>query len=332
LYIPIILLVAGLMVLSACTSVLASPQSTPHPAAFSVPAGGSGSSPASLAHTSAGSGFYDNFKDDSSLDSSIWTTTGAVATNSAPYMSNPPAGIVPPALTFGGGNGMEFTGVTGEFQIAAVQSVQSFAPPFYVTGEVNGSAVFGNAASLAILSGNGNSGTGIFGNLNSSNQGYYGINYFFPLLNHTGHPTIYASPQLDTWYVYNISVTSAGAASLVVSSNGATLGTSPGLSVGVGPFYIMIVEFEGIPAYSGTDFVNWSYVAEGALPSSSSSPGSSSGSSSTNFSSWWWVLVIVIVVVALLALVRIRRKRRGKAPLLQRASPAQGATQQPPPQ
>jgi hypothetical protein len=274
----------------------------------------------------ATSGFYDNFKADTSLNSNLWTTSGTVATTYGPYVSVPPAAIVTPVLTFGKGNGMQFSGVTGEYQVSIVQSVQSYAPPFYVSAEVNGSAVFGNAASLAIISADGSQSIGILGNLNASNQGYYGINSVAPLINRSGHGTIYASPQLDTWYGYNISVDSTGTASLeALSADGSILG-NPSFSVGVGPFYIVIIEFEGFPAVAGSDFVNWSYASEGALASS----GGSSGSGGSGFSTWWWVLVVIVVLVAFVVLVRIRRKRTGRAPLIHGSSSAPGTTQPPP--
>jgi len=279
-----------------------------------------------LAGATAASGFYDNFKTDTSLDSSIWTTSGAVATTYGPNVSTPGAALVQPVLTFSKGNGMQFSNVTGYFEVSLVQSVQSYSPPFYGSAGVSASADFGNAASLAIVSADGSEGTGIFGNIDPNNTGYYGINYIFPLLYHNHHNAIVASPTLNTWYDYNISVTSAGTASLVVSSAGATLGTSPNLSVGTGPFYIWIFEFEGAPNIAGSDFVNWSYASEGVLASS----GSSSGSSGSGFSSWWWVLLVIVIVVVFLVLVRIRRRRTGRAPLLHGRPPVQGTAEQPP--
>jgi len=224
---------------------------------------------------------------------------------------------------------MQFSNVTGYFEVSLVQSVQSYAPPFYVSAEVSASADFGNAASLAIVSANGSEGAGIFGNIDPNNTGYYGINYIFPLLYHNHHTAIVASPTLNTWYGYNISVTSAGTASLVISSAGATLGTSPSLSVGAGPFYIWIFEFEGAPNIAGSDFVNWSYASVGVLASSSGPPGSG-GTSNSGISTWLWVGLVVIVVVVLLVLVRIRRKRTGREALLHRPPRATGTTQQPP--
>jgi hypothetical protein len=158
---------------------------------------------------------------------------------------------------------MRFSGVTGNYQVSVVQSIQSFAPPFYMVAGVLASASFGNAASLAIMSADGTEGTGIFGNIGPNWA--YGINYVLPLLNHTlgGTGTIYASPQLNTSYDYNISADSGGSATLGVSSNGGSLGFVPDLSVGMGPFYVLIIEFEGFPNTSGSDFVNWSCASAG---------------------------------------------------------------------
>jgi hypothetical protein len=158
---------------------------------------------------------------------------------------------------------MQFSGVTGNYQVSVVQSVQSFAPPFYVVAGVLASASFGNAASLAIMSADGSEGTGIFGNI--SPNWAYGINYVLPLLNHTlgGTGTIGAAPHFNTWYDYNISIDSGGSATLAVSSYGASLGSIQGLSVGTGPFYVLIIKFEGFPTTSGSDFVNWSYASAG---------------------------------------------------------------------
>jgi len=313
----------------APTGMAPAPSSPHEPALSSVAsAPRAGFQSSDLVRDSAASGFYDNFKADTSLDPSLWTTSGAVATEYGPNVSTPAAGLVQPVLTFSEANGMEFSNVTGYFQVAFVQSVQSYSPPFYVSAGVNASADFGNAASLGILSADGSEGIGILGNIDPNNTGYYGINYAFPLLNHNVHSAIVKSPALNTWYGYNISVTSGGSATLAVSSGSTTLGTSPSISVGVGPFYILVFEFEGIPNAPGSDFVNWSYVAEGTLASPAASP----GSSSTNFSTWWWVLVVVILVVVFLVLVRIRRKRTGRGAILHRPVPAQPETPPPPAQ
>jgi hypothetical protein len=68
-----------------------------------------------------------------------------------------------------------------------------------------------------------------------------------------------ANPAINIPYQLAISVTQGGAASLSVSSGGTVLGTATG-TVGTGPFYVILGQWEGLPYTVGPNIADWQSI------------------------------------------------------------------------
>lgn len=154
---------------------------------------------------------------------------------------------------------MEMSGVDSTLEIATIQSVRSFTPPFTVVANVMGAVSHGVTFGLAVSSDSGNEGICIAGNLNDS-SGYPGIWDQLPQglqQPWTGFMDALAdSPSVNVWYQLTISVDSSDSGRLTVSASGRTLGFAT-RQVGGGPFYVLIVQREGLPVVGGANQAFW---------------------------------------------------------------------------
>jgi hypothetical protein len=121
----------------------------------------------------------------------------------------------------------------------------------------------GNPFLLIISSANGGQGVGIAGNLNPANGPDYGIWDIYSQgvgTNWAGLvDKLVASPSLNTQYQLTITVDSSGNANLVVASGGQTLGTLS-KQVGLGPYYVILAQGEGLPFTIGPNQAYWQAV------------------------------------------------------------------------
>jgi hypothetical protein len=211
-----------------------------------------------------GTALSDDFTSDTSLNTSLWQINGPVGTAVANAWQSQDGGyavsIINPTLTFSSATGMGISGVSSNFQISTIQSLSSFSAPFTLQASVMSTLAYADSFALWISSSDGNHGVGIDGNLGTG-SGYYGI--WESIAQGAGwsveNTMMYSSPQLNTVYQLSINVDTGGTASLAISSNGQTLGTAS-RSIGVGPFYILLIQLEGWPAVSGPNQAYWQSV------------------------------------------------------------------------
>jgi hypothetical protein len=71
----------------------------------------------------------DNFTNDGSLNTDLWTTSSSLLSSLAGEFGST---LIAPTLSFGAA-GMTISGVNGDNEIAGVQSLASFQPPFTLT-------------------------------------------------------------------------------------------------------------------------------------------------------------------------------------------------------
>jgi|GEM_PF-4558654 len=213
-----------------------------------------------LAGTSGGGGvssLTDNFANDSSLDTTLWQVNGPAATAFEVGLSSPPNSIITPDLTFSSTSGMQISGVNGTYQAAGIQSVESFSGPFTVRASVTGIEANANPFVLGITNSNASQNIEIAGNLNPQNGNYHGIWGGTANGNNGSLQTdMVANPSINIPYGLEISVASSGAATLSVSSGGTVLGTASG-TVGTGPFYVVLGQWEGLPYTVGPNIADW---------------------------------------------------------------------------
>jgi hypothetical protein len=199
----------------------------------------------------------DNFAADSSLKTSLWTEQSsilnAVAFSGSSYLT--------PTLSFGP-DGMQMTGINGDFQCAGIQSLAAFAAPFTLSTTVKGTLSYGNAFVVYLVNSNLTQWLSIHGDL-TPDTCYQNI-----WINYTGSgsalsekgSTLYGNPSTNVWYTIQMSVGTDGDASVALMTNGVTLTSQSGLPVGNGPFYVVLAQKEGEPCTSGPLAATWQYA------------------------------------------------------------------------
>jgi len=212
---------------------------------------------------------YDNFTRDVSLNTTIWEVNGPVARATIPRWSIPPASVVSPHLTFSP-NGMEFSGVNTSFEVAAVQSVGSFSPPFVAEATVSGMVSNGTLFVFAMASADGGQEVLFSGCLNPADGAKYGLweNHYalsipslvdYPFWSLFGEKLV-SNPSVGTPYNLNMAFGANGQANLTVMNQGKVIGDTS-VNVGTGPFYLLLGQEEGLPSTVGSNEAVWGSVS-----------------------------------------------------------------------
>jgi hypothetical protein len=210
----------------------------------------------------------DNFTSDTALNTSLWTNQTPVLDA---LLTNYTSDWVAPKLSFGPG-GMQMSGVDAENQFTGLASVQTFSPPLTLTVTVEGTVANGNPFEVLLVSKDLSSRMSLTGNLNDANNPYHGIwvNYTSSGITfHMGGDLFLAKPATKTVYTMQLSVDATGnGTALLANANGDLLSLRTGLSVGTGPFYVVLAQREGLPQTVGPNTAIWhrASVVRGAIP------------------------------------------------------------------
>jgi hypothetical protein len=199
----------------------------------------------------------------------LWTTSSSFLNSLAAASSSPPASLVTPpqlSLIFSAA-GMEMSGVNGLFETAGVQSLTTFTAPFTVQATIEGTQATGNPFEIFLVSQDLSQFLTVSGNLSASNGGYYGIWATAPNISQLWQlgeqlqPATLAAP--NTEYAINISVAANGSATVnIVQTNGTLSGSVSNLQPGVGPFYLVLGQREGLPFNGpGPNVAYWGSVS-----------------------------------------------------------------------
>jgi hypothetical protein len=203
---------------------------------------------------------FDNFTQDSSLNTALWTTSSALLNSLAAASSSPPASFVTPQLSFRR-SGMKMTGLTQNFQTTGVQSLSTFTPPFRLITLVAATQGTGDPFEVFLVSADLTQFLTVTGNVNPVYQGIWATATNVSLLWQLGDqlsPPI--STAFGTPYRIEIDVSAHGAATVTVeSSDGTQLGSVSGLQPGVGPFYLVLGQRIGLTT-PGSQVAFWRYV------------------------------------------------------------------------
>lgn len=189
----------------------------------------------------------DDFRDDASLKSTLWTINGSAASEALKHFDSPTASIIAPTITFTpSGLGLGTSNAT--FQQTGIQTADTFTPPFIVTAEAEATSIEAGVIQLLICSEDGGSGVSIVGGDGASSV-FTGFWYGAP----SGPGTHWEKagkfsdsiPSLNTVYTLLISVDGSGEATASLWLGGHQIG-SPGIArVGSGPFYVVIAQGAG---------------------------------------------------------------------------------------
>ncbi len=253
----------------------------------------------------ASSVFFDNFTNDTNLNTQMWEVNGPAQTIAETNFSSPSNTVVQPSLSFSPDSGMEMSGVTGSYEATGIQSNRTFSGAFVARASVYASEAHANPFIFGITSMNGSQGIAIVGNMNSSNGGYYGIWVSSPVGSSTGfwswqpNPLL-TSPALNQIYILTIQVYSNGTATVTAGLPGA-LGSSYSMQIGNASYYLFLAQYEGLPYYTGPNHAFWQFAGVKAI---SKPPSNSTSGSATEMYIVAGVLIAVIVGIA------ITRRRR----------------------
>ena len=221
------------------------------------------SPPAQISSAGGTVAWQDNFRLDTALNTALWQTDSPLIGSAASAFAST---LEPAQLSFDS-QGMEMTGVNGYFQIAGIQSVQQLTPPFTVHVGVMGTAAVGNPFVLGLASTDLSQYMLLSGNLNSANN-YYGMwiassadSAFGTSLGAQLQPPTLAS--LDSEYSLVVNVDQSGDATVTgETATGTLFGASGSLHIGTGPFYLLLLQREGLPALAaGPNAAYWNSVS-----------------------------------------------------------------------
>ncbi|MCL4421989.1 MAG: hypothetical protein M1115_02260 [Actinobacteria bacterium] len=206
-----------------------------------------------------GSGIEDNFTTIRSLSPSEWVTSSPMMSSMARIGNEV---FVGPALGFSSA-GMSMAGATGPEQFTGIQSVKIFALPLTVTAWVTGDVSSGNPFGLFLMNQQMTHYVDVAGNLNPAN-GAYGIRLDTQNgpSGYLGSDVLVAAPRVGVAYLLSITVSSSGIAQVEVeNASGTVLGSTKDITVGSGPFYALLAQWEGTPTTEGPNRATWSSLS-----------------------------------------------------------------------
>ena len=182
---------------------------------------------------------------------------------------------VEPKLSFDQ-SGMTMSGVNGRYQITGLQSKESFTPPFKVRASVIGTIANGEPFALYIVSEDLHQSLRVEGNLNPHNGPYYGIS----VSPEKGQGAkVSRDVSVKRWYKVEFAVDANGVATGTVSdSQGTNILSKSDMPIGLGPFFVLLIQREGAPYTVGVNEAIWSSVE--LIPGAASAPSSSANTSS----------------------------------------------------
>jgi len=160
---------------------------------------------------------------------------------------------------------MAMQGVDDAYQSTAIQSVRSFSPPLTLETKVMGTIANGSPFALYLVKTDGGQYLTLNGNLNTGNGGYYGfwLGNTDPSNNagNAARRVLSRAVSLNVWYVIRITVNARGVGTVVVEDlQGSRLATVNNLTVGTGPFFIVLAQWEGLPYTRGPNEAVWKLV------------------------------------------------------------------------
>ena len=205
--------------------------------------------------------FEDDFTSDHFLNQSIWSTHGEVL-NARILKAD--TRFVPVRLAFSS-LGMSMAGVDGAHQSTGIQSVRSFSTPLTLEAEVMGTIANGNPFALYLVSADGGQYLTLNGHLDRGGRGPYSLELGYTGLgNDAGNAVrreLSRAVSLHARNVIQITVDARGVGTVVVGDpQGSRLAAENNLTVGAGPFFVVLAQWEGWPRTAGPNEAVWGKV------------------------------------------------------------------------
>lgn len=190
----------------------------------------------------------------------LWTASSPLLDSLAAATSNPPGTFVAPQTTFTGTDGLQMSGLTGDFTLTGLQSLATFSAPFTVSVQVTPIQGTANPFAIYLVNSDLTQYLTLHANVSPTYQGFWvdapnvdGLDY----LGEQFSPSFV--PQMNTQYKIVMEVSATGAGTVKVYSGTKLLGTAVSLQPGTGSFYLVIGQRIGL-APTGSQVADWSKV------------------------------------------------------------------------
>lgn len=209
-------------------------------------------------HAQSSSLLLDDFRQDSTLNTSLWSVnTSLVTTFGRNILGGQALALVTPQISFSG-SGMTVSGVSGQEQMAGIQSNAAFTPPFVLQATAEGLQTNGNSFGFYLFNAGINNYLRLQANLNPQNTGFYG----FIAGDQTGAVGELAPAPLDgIWYTMTVVVDAQGNTTVTLADpSGAMIGQKSGLSLGTEPLYVVMSQDEFLPVTVGPNEAVWQEI------------------------------------------------------------------------
>jgi hypothetical protein len=223
--------------------------------------------------------FEDDFTSDHFLNQSIWSTRGE-ALNARILKAD--TKFVPVRLAFSS-LGMSMAGVQGAYQSTGIQSVRSFSTPLTLEAKVMGTIANGNPFALYLVSADGGQFLTLNGHLDRGDGRPFSLALGYTGLGgdagNAARRELSRAGSLRATNVIRITVDPRGVGTVVVEDlQGSRLAAENNLTVGTGPFFVVLAQWEGWPRAAGPNEAVWGRVTiSAASPEAvSAMPGSAS--------------------------------------------------------
>ena len=209
----------------------------------------------------ASASLRDVFSRETTLNSGIWSTGTALLRPLAGSLSSPSSAWITPEIKFTP-NGLRIAGVSGINRFTGLQSNQCFNAPLTVSARVEGEISHGNPFELYLVTGDLRQWINLDGNLDPS-SGYQGL-WENVRKDGSSRPGIkvFDAPATNAWYDITMRVDATGTASVnVTGADGTQLVSVRTPDMGVGPFWIVLAQREGLPYAVGPNAAIWREVS-----------------------------------------------------------------------
>lgn len=190
----------------------------------------------------------------------LWTSGSPFLDKLAAATSSPSGTFVAPLTTFIGQSGLQMSGLTADYTMTGMQSLETFSAPFSVVAQVTPIRGTANPFAVYLVSADLSQYLSVYANVNPVYEGFWVDAPNIDGLDNLGEqfsPNFV--PQMNTEYKVVIEVNTQGAATVRIYSGCKLLGSRSDAQAGTGPFYLVIGQKIGL-APTGSQVADWSRI------------------------------------------------------------------------
>lgn len=205
----------------------------------------------------------DTFSEDSALNTSLWSSNTTLLLGIAEYtgfFTN--ATYEQPVLSFSN-LGMSMSGANNYYEFTGIQSNTALTPPFTVQTTVEATVDYACAFQFYVISGDQSESVFFTANLAPA-SGFYGFGVNLGPVDGGGYSSYNMDNNgtINTWYVLGFKFDGRGYGEATLNdTSGNRIGWTLPFSIGNGPFYLVLAQYEGGPDVAGPNTAIWQSIS-----------------------------------------------------------------------